>query len=221
MKLARSHVLIGIDEASLLAGAKKVEEALIKAIAKQGLSEEIRVVETGNLGVVGHGVLIAVYPEGVTYADVTVDDVSEIVTEHLLKGRPVKRLQISPRLAGKGAGTRTGLTREQPRIVLQNCGVIDPENLEEGIAGGAYRGLEKLLTEGISPQGVIDEVTQSGLRGRGGAGFPTGKKWSFTAPGEEKYLVCNADEGEPGTFKDRLILEGDPHRLIEGIILAG
>jgi NADH:ubiquinone oxidoreductase subunit F (NADH-binding)/(2Fe-2S) ferredoxin len=221
MKLARSHVLIGIDEASLLAGAKEVEEELIKAIAEQGLSEEIRVVETGNLGVVGHGVLIVVYPEGVTYADVTVDDVSEIVTEHLLKGRPVKRLQISLRLAKEGAGARTGLTREQPRIVLQNCGVIDPESLEEGIAGGAYQGLEKLLTEGISPQGVIDEVTQSGLRGRGGAGFPTGKKWSFTAPGKEKYLVCNADEGEPGTFKDRLILEGDPHRLIEGMILAG
>ncbi len=221
MKLARSHVLIGIDEDSLLAGAKAVEQALTKAIAEQGLSEEIRVVETGNLGVIGHGVVLVVYPEGVTYADVTVDDVSEIVSEHLLKGRPVKRLQVSLRPAGEEAGARTGLVRKQPRIVLQNCGLIDPENLEEGIAGGAYQALEKLLTEGISPQDVIDEVTRSGLRGRGGAGFPTGKKWSFTAPGEEKYLVCNADEGEPGTFKDRLILEGDPHRLIEGMILAG
>ncbi len=221
MKPTRSHVLIGIDDASLLAGAREVEEALTAAIAAQGLSEEIRVVVTGNLGVIGHGVAIIVYPEGVTYADLTVEEIPEIVEEHFLKGRPVKRLQLFIRAAGEGEQPRIGLARKQPRIVLKNCGLIDPESLEEGIGGGAYQGLEKLITENLSPQQVTDEITSSGLRGRGGAGFPTGKKWSFTAAGEEKYLICNADEGEPGTFKDRLILEGDPHRLIEGMILAG
>ncbi len=111
--------------------------------------------------------------------------------------------------------------KDEPRIVLENCGAIDPESLEEAIAAGAYEALGKVIEEQISPQEVVDEVTRSGLRGRGGAGFPTGKKWSLTAPGRERYLICNADEGEPGTFKDRLILEGDPHQVIEGMILAG
>jgi NADH:ubiquinone oxidoreductase subunit F (NADH-binding) len=111
--------------------------------------------------------------------------------------------------------------KDSARIVLANCGAIDPESLDEAVAAGAYEGLRKVIAERIPPQAVVDEVTRSGLRGRGGAGFPTGKKWSLTAPGAVKYLVCNADEGEPGTFKDRLILEGDPHELVEGMILAG
>jgi len=221
MKLARSLVLIGIEEDSLLAGARAVEQAFSTAIQEQGLAQEIRVAETGNLGVIGRGVVVVIYPEGTTYVGVTEADVPEIVSEHLLKGRPVKRLQVClvPCRDREKAGL--GLMREQPRIVLKNCGIIDPENLEEAIAVGAYQAVERVLTERISPAGVIEEVIHSGLRGRGGAGFPTGKKWSFTAPGEEKYIVCNADEGEPGTCKDRLILEGDPHRLIEGMILAG
>jgi len=221
MKLARSHVLIGIGEDSLLAGAKAVEQAFSAAIKEQGLAEEVRVAETGNLGIIGRGVVVVIYPEGTTYVGVTEADVPEIVSEHLLKGRPVKRLQVclGPCMDREKAGI--GLVQEQPRIVLKNCGIIDPEDLQEAIAVGAYEALERVLTEEISPKSVIDEVIRSGLRGRGGAGFPTGKKWSFTAPGEEKYLVCNADEGEPGTCKDRLILEGDPHKLIEGMILAG
>ena len=221
MKLARSLVLIEIEEDSLLAGAKAVEQAFSAAIKEQGLEQEVRVAQTGNLGIIGRGVVVVIYPEGTTYVGVTEADVPEIVSEHLLKGRPVKRLQVCLAPCIDREEKRIGLVRDQPRIVLQNCGIIDPENLQEAIGVGAYQAVERVLTEKISPTGVIEEVIHSGLRGRGGAGFPTGKKWSFTAPGEVKYLVCNADEGEPGTCKDRLILEGDPHRLIEGMILAG
>ena len=216
MRLARGHVLIGINEEALLSGARDVEAALRSALADVGLGEEIEVIETGDLGATGHGVALNVYPDGVMYAGVGVSDVAEIVSEHLLKGRPVERLRLAARPT-----TPTGLTRKQPRIVLDHCGVIDPESLEEAIAVGAYEAIAKVIEARISPARVIDEVKRSGLRGRGGAGFPTGLKWSFTSPGDEKYIVCNADEGEPGTFKDRLILEGDPHRLIEGMMLAG
>ncbi len=220
MKLVRNHILIGITDESILHGAREVEEALRKALEEHGLSDEVQIVETGDLGGTGRGVVIAVYPERIVYAGVTVEDVPEIVTEHLLKGRPVTRLEavIAPE---KGEAPKVGLAKEQPRIVLKNCGLIDPESLEEALAAGAYAGLARIIEEEISPQAVVEEVIRAGLRGRGGAGFLTGQKWSFTAPGEEKYLICNADEGEPGTFKDRLIMEGDPHRLIEGMIIAG
>lgn len=216
MRLARGHVLIGINDEALHAGARDVEAALRSALADQGLHEEIVVIETGDLGATGQGVVLSVYPDGVLYAGVVVSDVAEIVSEHLLKGRPVERLRLPMRPT-----TPTGLTREQPRIVLKNCGVIDPENLDEAIAVGAYEAIAQVIEQGTAPADIIAQVKRSGLRGRGGAGFPTGLKWSLTAPGEQKYIVCNADEGEPGTFKDRLILEGDPHRLVEGIMLAG
>ena len=216
MRLARGHVLIGINEEALLAGARDVEKALRDGLAEAGLQEEIEVIETGDLGATGQGIMLSVFPDGVVYAGVTVADVAEIVSEHLLKGRPVERLRLAARPTGP-----TGLTKKQPRIVLDNCGVIDPESLEEAIASGAYEALAQVIESGTKPADVIDVVKKSGLRGRGGAGFPTGLKWSFTAPGEQKYIVCNADEGEPGTFKDRLILEGDPHRLVEGMMLAG
>jgi len=215
MRLARGHVLIGINDEALLAGARDVEEALRKQLSDAGLGDEIQVIETGDLGLAGRGVMLTVHPDEVTYAEVTVADVTEIVNEHLLKGRPVERLRVAPRIRS------TGLVTEQPRVVLENCGLIDPESLEEAIAAGAYQALAKVLGEGIAPAAVIDEIKTSGLRGRGGAGFPTGLKWSFTAADEQVYIVCNADEGEPGTFKDRLILEGDPHRLIEGMMIAG
>jgi len=214
MRLARGHVLIGINDETLLAGARDVETALRNALAKSDLAEEIEVVETGDLGGIGHGVVLSVYPDGVTYGGVSVSDVAEIVSEHLLKGRPVERLRLA-------VEAPTGQPRKQPRIVLQNCGVIDPHSLEQAIGVGAYSAMAKIIEHGVSPQGVIDLVKASGLRGRGGAGFPTGLKWSFTAKGEQVYIICNADEGEPGTFKDRLILEGDPHRLIEGMMIAG
>jgi len=216
MRLARGHVLIGINDEALLAGARDVEGALRQALDDRGLAEEIEVIETGDLGGTGLGVMLSVYPDGVMYGNVRVDDVAEIVSEHLLKGRPVERLRLPIRPT-----TPTGLTGKQPRIVLENCGVIDPESLEEAVGVGAYEAIAQVIEQKTTPAEVIDIVKRSGLRGRGGAGFPTGLKWSFTAPGDQKYVVCNADEGEPGTFKDRLILEGDPHRLIEGMMLAG
>ncbi len=224
MRHIRSHVLIGIDANSMLAGAKEVERALIGELVNKGLADEVQVVETGSLGPIGKGVVLVVYPDAVAYANVSVEDVPEIVTEHLLKGRPVKRLQVPLVAADRVVEIKpTGLVKKpQPRVVLQNCGIIDPESLEEAIAAGDYQALVKVIEEKWDPKDVVDEVTKSGLRGRGGAGFPTGKKWSFIPQTPvQKYLICNADEGEPGTFKDRLILEGDPHRLIEGMILAG
>jgi NADH-quinone oxidoreductase subunit F len=216
MRLARGHVLIAVNEEALLAGAREVEAALRAALEESGLLDEVDVIDTGDLGITGRGVVLRVYPDGILYADVRPEDASEIVSEHLLKGRPVERLRLPT--VGSPA---TGLSGKQPRIVLENCGVIDPESLEEAVAVGAYEAMAQVVEKGMAPADVINEVKRSGLRGRGGAGFPTGLKWSFTAPGEQKYVVCNADEGEPGTFKDRLILEGDPHRLIEGMMLAG
>lgn len=215
MRLARGHVLIEINDEALLAGARDVEAALRLALDEYGLAEEIEIIETGDLGATGKGVILGVYPDGVVYAGVGLADVSEIVSEHLLKGRPVERLRLA------GSLTPSGAACKQQRIVLENCGVIDPSSLEQAIGVGAYSAMAKIVEEAVSPSGVIDIVKASGLRGRGGAGFPTGLKWSFTAAGDEKYIICNADEGEPGTFKDRLILEGDPHRLIEGMMIAG
>lgn len=221
--IVRSHILIGIDASSILAGAREVMQALIKEIENRGLQDEIRVLETGSLGSSTDGVVMVVYPEGIYYRNVKIEDVPIIVEEHLLKGRPVKRLMmpsVTPGVVTKEA-TKFDVSK-QPRIVLKNVGVINPESIEEYIAVGGYEALGKALLE-MKPQDVIQEIKNSGLRGRGGAGFPTGLKWEFAsrAKGSPKYIVCNADEGEPGTFKDRLILEGDPHKVIEGMILAG
>ncbi len=219
MNLARAHVLVGVDDEARLAGADKVLAAFREAIAASNLASEVQVVETGSLGVSGHGVVVAVQPDGVYYAHVTPDDVGAIVEEHLLKGRPVQRLLLPT--AAPVARPADVLTR-QKRVVLKNCGVIDPERIEEYIATGGYEALGQAVTE-MTPEAVIEAVKRSGLRGRGGAGFPTGIKWSAvrTASDPERYVVCNADEGEPGTFKDRLILEGDPHRLLEAMAIAG
>ncbi len=222
MNLVRNHLLISIDAGTLMAGARAVEKALVDEIAKKGLTDEIAILETGSIGAAGKGVIIVVYPDGVYYGNVSVDDVPELVEEHLLKGRPVKRLIVAD-IPKQHVITkeRTGLLKEQPRIVLKNSGVINPESIEEYIASGGYEGLAKALKMG--PEGVIEEIKQSGLVGRGGAGFATYMKWEFArrVAGDTKYIICNADEGEPGTFKDRLILEGDPHRLIEAMIIAG
>ncbi len=224
MRIARSHVLVGIDDHTLLAGARAVLEAFKEEVEKRGLSDEIKVVETGSFGIYDRGVIVGIFPERVFYGDVTVGDVREIVEEHLLKGRPVSRLLLEeePRRRRVSAAKRVGLVKEQPRIVLENCGRIDPESIDEYIAAGGFEALEKALTS-MTPEQVIDEVELSQLRGRGGAGFPTGMKWRFAAraKGEEKFIICNADEGEPGTFKDRLIMEGDPHRIVEAMTIAG
>jgi NADH-quinone oxidoreductase subunit F len=222
MSLVRNHVLIGIDAETIMAGARGVEKALVDEIAKKGLSDEIAILETGSIGATGQGVVIVVYPEGIYYGKVTVDDVPELVEEHLLKGRQVKRLVLSE-VPKQQVITKqkTGMLKEQPRIVLRNSGIINPDNIDEYIAADGYDGAAKAFA--LKPESVVEEIKQSGLVGRGGAAFPTAMKWDFArkAPGDQKYIICNADEGEPGTFKDRLILEGDPHKLIEGMIIAG
>lgn len=223
--IPRLHILIGIDTDTIISGARAVEKALVDEIEKQGLTNEVKVMETGSLGLIEKGVVMVVYPDGIYYVNVKVEDVPVIVKDHLLKGRPVKNLMISKILPEKGVITKkdeSGLLKKQNRIVLNNCGIINPDSIDEYIAADGYAALEKALLQ-MKPQDVIEEITKSELRGRGGAGFPTGLKWKFAreAKGNTKYIICNADEGEPGTFKDRLILEGDPHKLIEGMIIAG
>jgi NADH-quinone oxidoreductase subunit F len=215
MNFYRTHVLIGMDDSALQAGVKDFVAALRTELAKHSLDGEVGILETGPLGYFGKGICFVVYPDNVTYVNVTVDDLPELVSEHFLKGRPLSRLVMNAPV-GRQYDFAYG-----KRIVLENSGIIDPENIDEYIGVGGYEGLEKILTA-MKPMDVVDEVKKSGLRGRGGAGFPTGLKWSFTAPIEatQKYVVVNADEGEPGTFKDRLIMEGDPHKLLEGIMIA-
>ena len=215
MKFFRSHVLVGINETSLQAGVQDFIKALRNELAKQNPQEEINVLETGPLGFFGRGVCLSVFPENVNYQDVKVEDVPELVEEHFLKGRPLSRLQLD------SAGKFTPKFNYDKRIVLRNSGIIDPESIDEYIGAGGYEALEKAILQ-MKPADIIAEVKKSGLKGRGGAGFPTGVKWSFTAPldAPQKYIVVNADEGEPGTFKDRLIMEGDPHQLLEGIMIA-
>lgn len=211
MALFRTHILVDTGTSALLKGALDVRGALVDEIKKCGLDKEIKVVETGSIGLAGAGVALVVYPENVTYANVTVSDVAEIVEEHLLKGRQVKRLIYNvafPRSA-------------EMRVILKNVGVIDPNSIDEYIARGGYEALEKALTA-MTPNKVIDEIKLSGLKGRSGSGFSTGLKWESAAKaeGDNKAVICNADEGEPGNFKDRLLMECDPHQVIEGMVIA-
>jgi NADH-quinone oxidoreductase subunit F len=225
MTIFRTHILIPIDEGTVQAGVLEVKRQLERQLRDRNLDQEIKVLETGTVGVVGQGVILAVFPERIYYTRVKVGDIGRIIEEHLLKGRVVKEIEhfTLDLKAGVKDLRPLGPARKQTRIVLDKSWRIDPENIEEVLAAGGYRGIEKIFSAPLSPQQVIDEIKKSGLRGRGGAGFPTGTKWEFTrkAPGEEKYVICNADEGEPGTFKDRLILEGDPHKLIEAMAIAG
>ncbi len=219
----RIHIIIAMDPHTISQGARAVKDALLRDLALAGLSQEVKVVETGSLGIYNKGVVLVVFPDAVYYAGVKVEDVAEIISEHLIKGRVVERLRYLD------VPTEVGVAVEKParlgkqlRVVLKNAGIIDPTNIEEYIAADGYEALGKALTE-MTPEEVMEEVKKSGLQGRGGAFFPTGIKWSFAAKekADEKYIICNADEGEPGTFKDRLILEGDPHSIIEGMALAG
>jgi NADH:ubiquinone oxidoreductase subunit F (NADH-binding)/(2Fe-2S) ferredoxin len=222
MRFYRAHVLVCAGTNCALKGSQAVRERLTSELDSRGLSDEIRVVETGCFGLCEQGPTVVVYPEGVLYCRVTPDDVPELVEEHLLKGRRLERLLYKEEVQ-KAVQTvpQMDFFRGQVRVVLRNCGIIDPESIEEYIAHGGYQALGKALTA-MKPAEVVEAVKASGLRGRGGAGFPTGLKWEFAAKakGDVKYIVCNADEGEPGTFKDRLILEGDPHNIIEGMALA-
>ncbi|MFC1887759.1 NADH-quinone oxidoreductase subunit NuoF [Candidatus Cloacimonadota bacterium] len=215
MKFYRSHILIGVDDSSLQAGVTEFEASLRRELAKHNLTEEINILETGTLGHFGSGISMTVYPDQVTYINLKAENIKEIVTEHFLKGRVVHKYILDQSITKKYDYNYKG------RIVLQNSGLIDPENIEEYIGVGGYEAWEKALLN-MKPVEIVEEVKKSGLRGRGGAGFPAGLKWSFTQPlhDEQKYVVINADEGEPGTFKDRLIMEGDPHKLLEGLMIA-
>src|SRR6056297_1305622 len=219
----RSHILICTGTGCKSSGAEDVKLSLQDELAKHDLLDEIKVVETGCHGFCEKGPIMVIYPEGVFYCELNPEDMEEVVEEHLLKGRTVERLLFKEPMTEESIPSYQDIDfyKKQQRIVLSNCGKIDPENIDEYIASGGYEAAGKALTE-MEPERIISEVKDSGLRGRGGGGFPTGLKWQFanSADGDEKYIICNADEGDPGAFMDRSLLEGDPHRIIEGMIIG-
>jgi len=224
MKATRSMVLVSSDPDSLENGAMEVFAQLQSQIAAFGMEEEISLSMANDIDKQGYNPLVLVYPDAVIYGRVKPEDVLQIVEEHLYKGRVVEEKQISAYdLSGRIAwlSTRKGSLPAENRIVLKNVGLIDPESINEYIIHEGYEALGKVLRE-MTPEEAIVEIKKSGLRGRGGAGFPTGLKWQFVsgAKGDKKYVICNADESEPGTFKDRLVLEGDPHAIIEAMMIA-
>lgn len=223
--MVRSHVLVCGGTGCTSSGSAAIIDAFNTQIDKNGLSEEVKVVKTGCFGLCALGPVVIIYPEGAFYSKVTPEDVAEIVSEHLLKGRIVKRLLYHETIAEGDkikSLSETPFYKKQMRRALRNCGVINPENIEEYIAMDGYRALGKVLTE-MTPDEVIDVMLKSGLRGRGGAGFPTGRKWQLAKMNEsdQKYVCCNADEGDPGAFMDRSVLEGDPHAVLEAMAIAG
>lgn len=222
MHKIRTHILVCTGGGCIASGALEVSAALKRCLAEKNLSNEVEVVETGCLGPCAVGPVAVVYPDAVFYQKLKPQDAEEIVDSHILKGRVVERL-VSTEHSGKTSRHIQELDffRKQVKIVLRNCGVIDPMRIEEYIARDGYQALARAITK-LSPDQIIDEVKKSGLRGRGGAGFPTGLKWSLArkSKGETKYVICNGDEGDPGAFMNRSLLEGDPHSLIEGMAIA-
>ena len=228
MELFRSQILICGGTGCTSSGSARLVERFEELLEQNGLTKEIKLVHTGCFGLCEAGPVVIVYPEGAFYSRVKVEDVDEIVSEHLIKGRIVQRLLYHGSVAEDHtvkALDDVDFYRKQKRVALRNCGVIDPENIDEYIAFDGYKALQKVLTE-MTPEEVIDTISKSGLRGRGGGGFPTGKKWAFAAaqprgPEYKKYVCCNADEGDPGAFMDRSVLEGDPHAVLEAMAIAG
>lgn len=222
----RSHVLICGGTGCTSSGSAAIEKALVSEIEKNGLKEEVQVVKTGCFGLCALGPIMIVYPEGTFYSMVKVEDIPEIVEEHLLKGRIVTRLVYQETVTDNGIKSLqdTAFYKKQHRVALRNCGVINPENIDEYIGEGGYQALAKVLTE-MTPDDVIQTILDSGLRGRGGGGFPTGMKWklarNIVKDADQKYVCCNADEGDPGAFMDRSVLEGDPHVVLEAMAIAG
>ena len=220
----RSHVLVCAGTGCTSSGSDKIIENFKTEIQKAGLEDEVTVVSTGCHGLCAQGPIVVVYPDAVSYSMVRPEDVPEIVSEHLVKGRVVNRLLY---IEDDGESTKalkdTDFYRLQTRVALRNCGVINPEDIDEYIGTGGYEALGKVLTE-MTPDQVIETILASGLRGRGGAGFPTGMKWKFASGNRgkvKKYVCCNADEGDPGAFMDRSVLEGDPHVVLEAMAIAG
>lgn len=217
-------VLICSGAACLSSGEEVVKNKLDTLIKEKNLENDVKIIETGCMGPCQYGPVMIVYPDGSYYINLTEDKVEKIVNEHFIKGRPVKEFLWETPEARKKVEEKkiVPFFEKQLKIVLSNCGNIDPENIDEYIGTGGYEALGKVLTE-MTPEQVIDIVTKSGLRGRGGAGFPTGLKWKFAreAKGDEKYIICNGDEGDPGAFMDRSVCEGDPHAVLEGMAIAG
>ncbi len=222
----RSHVLICGGTGCTSSGSLKIYEKLQEEINKNGLSKEVQVVKTGCFGLCANGPIMIVYPEGTFYSMVNVEDIPEIVSEHLLKGRIVTRLVYQETVEEDGIKSLndTDFYKNQHRVALRNCGVINPECIDEYIGRDGYQALGKVLTE-MTPAEVIQCILDSGLRGRGGGGFPTGRKWqlarNIVPNADQKYVCCNADEGDPGAFMDRSVLEGDPHVVLEAMAIAG
>jgi NADP-reducing hydrogenase subunit HndC len=224
MQIYRAHVLVCGGTGCVASNSEKLISEFDTHLNKNNLANEIKIVKTGCFGLCARGPVVVVYPEGCMYTMVNVEDVKEIVEEHLLKGRIVTRLLEGGQ---NSEGVETSLEgveffKKQLRIALRNCGVINPELIEEYIAFDGYKALAKVITE-MTPEEVVDTIKKSGLRGRGGGGFPSGLKWEFTAKAkdDQKYVCCNADEGDPGAFMDRSVLEGDPHSVIEAMAIAG
>ena len=224
MDIYRSHVLICAGTGCTSSGSDNVAGAFDRLLKEVRLEKEVKIVRTGCFGLCEMGPVVIVYPEGAFYSRVKEEDVEEIVKEHLLKGRIVKRLLYKESLDKDQIRSldQVDFYKKQMRVALRNCGVIDPENIDEYIAMDGYKALAKVLTE-MTPEQVIEEIKKSGLRGRGGAGFPTGMKWQFAynSKDDKKYVCCNADEGDPGAFMDRSVLEGDPHSVLEAMAIAG
>jgi len=220
----RLDVLVCSGAACQSSNSQEVRDQLKVQIDRLGLAGEIRIVETGCMGPCQLGPMAVVYPDSHFYIKLKPEMIREIVEEHFLKGRPVKRFTWTTPEANKivEEGRQAPFFEKQQKVVLSNCGEIDPENIEEYIATGGYQAIATALSE-MTPEGVIEEISRSGLRGRGGAGFPTGLKWKLArqTPGSTKYMICNADEGDPGAFMNRALLEGDPHAVIEGMMLGG
>lgn len=221
----RKQVLVCGGTGCTSSGSQKVIKALEESLKTHGLEKEILVVKTGCFGLCALGPILIVYPEGAFYSQATPEGVSRIVEEHLKNGNVVTDLLYQETVHEDGSIislSETNFYKKQLRVALRNCGVIDPENIEEYIARDGYQALAKVVTS-MEPDDVILTLNNSGLRGRGGGGFPTGKKWAFAKASESdiKYVCCNADEGDPGAFMDRSILEGDPHSVIEAMAIAG
>ncbi len=224
MAIYRSHVLVCGGTGCTSSKSMQIKDRFQEKINEKGLENEVQIVATGCFGLCEEGPIVIIYPEGSFYAKMTLDRVDEIVEEHLVKGRIVKKYLFEEPSNHESVKSLNELDfyKKQKRIALKNCGAINPENINEYIAKDGYMALGKALTE-MTPEDVIKVMKDSGLRGRGGGGFPTGMKWSFAAPNQadQKYVICNADEGDPGAFMDRSVLEGDPHSVLEAMAIAG
>ena len=224
MDMVRSHILVCGGTGCTSSHSEQIIEALEAELKEQGLDKEVKVVKTGCFGLCELGPIMIVYPEGAFYSRVKPEDAKEIIDEHIVKGRIVKRLLYQETILDDNTIKNLNHTKfyeKQKRVALRNCGIINPEDINEYIALEGYEALGRVLTS-MTPQNVVDTILASGLRGRGGAGFPTGKKWQFAmGPAPVKYVCCNADEGDPGAFMDRSVLEGDPHVVLEAMTIAG